>query len=51
MPSQPNNLSNQIKGWLANLNFKSSLRREETNKKDDLIPAKDKSPDDLEIED
>lgn len=49
MPTQSNNFSKQVKGWLSKLSFKSSPRPTSAGKKDDLIPAKDKSPDDLEI--
>ena len=50
MAPQPNKLSQQVKGWLSKLNLKNSPRPNTTGKaKDDLIPAKDKSPDDLEI--
>ena len=49
MPTHSNNLSKQVKGWLSKLNLKGSPRPTTMGKKDDFIPAKDKSPDDLEI--
>ncbi len=50
MALQTNKLSEQVKGWLSKLNLKNSPKPNTKGKaKDDLIPAKDKSPDDLEI--
>jgi len=52
MALQLNKLSQQVKGWLSKLELKNSPRPNTTGQvKDDLIPAKDKSPDDLEIYD
>ena len=48
--AEPNKFSKQVKGWLSKLKLKNSPRPDSTGKtKDDLVPAKDKSPDDLEI--
>jgi len=50
MALQPNKFTKQVKGLLSKLNPKNSTGPNTTGKaKDDLIPAKDKSPDDLEI--
>jgi hypothetical protein len=50
MVLQPNKFSQRVKGWLSKLDLKNSPRPNTTGKvNDDLIPAKDKSPDDLEI--
>ncbi len=50
MALQPNKFADQVKGMLSKLKLKNSPRANTTEKaKEDPIPAKDKSPDDLEI--
>jgi len=49
MASQPNQFAKQVKSMLTKLKPQNSPRPNTSGKKDDLIPAKDKSPDDLEI--
>lgn len=50
MALQPNKFANQVKNMLSKLKLKNSPRPDTTGKaKDDTIPAKDKSPDDMEI--
>ncbi len=50
MALQPNKFAKQVKGMLSKLKFKNSPSSNKTGKaKDYTTPAKDKSPDDLEI--